>query len=88
VENMKKIALMVASTIASVTMVSATALAGPTEAPSPTNIVEGAGGAAGNAADAAFTGGDTSTAAIVALVLVAAGLLALWIANRRVQEPS
>jgi hypothetical protein len=88
--NMKKIALMVASTIAFVTMASATALADSTEPPSPTNIVEGAGGAAGNGgADAtAFTGGDTLTAAIVVVALVAAGLLALWIARRRATQAS
>jgi hypothetical protein len=87
--TMKKIALMVASTVAFMTVASGTALAGSTEAPSPSNIVEGAGGATGNGADAtAFTGGDTSTVAIVALLLVAAGLLALWIAHRRTQEVS
>ena len=86
---MKKIALMVASLIAFVTMAS-TALADTTEAPSPTNLVEGAGGAASNGgADAtAFTGGDTTTAAIVVVALVAAGLIALWIARRRVTQAS
>lgn len=87
---MKKIAVMVASTIAFVTMASATALADYTESPPPENVVEGAGGVAGNGgADAtAFTGGDTSTAAIVVVALLAAGLLALWIARRRVAQAS
>ncbi|HET6712509.1 MAG TPA: LPXTG cell wall anchor domain-containing protein [Actinomycetota bacterium] len=87
---MKKIAVMVASAIAFVTMASTTALADYTESPPPENVVEGAGGVAGNGgADAtAFTGGDTSTAVIVAVALVAAGLLALWLARRRAKQAS
>jgi hypothetical protein len=45
-------------------------------------VVEGAGGGAG-AGEAAFTGGDVSTAAIVAFALVAVGVVALLMARRR-----
>jgi len=81
VRYMRKIAVMMTSPIAFVAISSASALADSTEPPSPTNIVEGAGGAGG--ADAtAFTGGDASTSAIVVVALVVVGLLALWIARR------
>ena len=84
---MKRVAVMVASTIAFVTMASAAALADYTESE---NVVQGAGGVAGNGgADvAALTGADTSTAAIMVVALVAVGLVALLMSRPRVAQTS
>jgi hypothetical protein len=65
-----------------VTTIAGTALAEYTEAPAPTSMVEGAGGGA------AFIGGDTATAAIVAVALVAVGLVALLVARHRTSAAS
>jgi hypothetical protein len=65
-----------------VTTIVGSALAESTEVPAPTNVVEGAGGGA------AFTGGDTATAAFVAVALVAVGLVALLVARHRTSASS
>lgn len=74
---MKKAAAVLVSAIAFMTMLAGTAFAGETEPPEATTVVEGSGGGT------AFTGGDASTAAIVAVALVAVGLVALFVARRR-----
>jgi LPXTG-motif cell wall-anchored protein len=79
---MKKAAAVLVSAIAFMTMLAGTAFAGETEPPEPTTVVEGSGGGT------AFTGGDASTAAIVAVALVAVGLVALFVARRRTATSS
>jgi hypothetical protein len=79
---MKKAAAVMVGAIAFMTMLAGTAFAGETETPEPTTVVEGAGGGT------AFTGGDASTAAIVAVALVAVGLVALFVARRRTATTS
>ncbi|HET6713427.1 MAG TPA: LPXTG cell wall anchor domain-containing protein [Actinomycetota bacterium] len=74
---MKRLAAVLVGAMAFVSTFAGTALADYTEAPPPENVVEGVGGGA------AFTGGDTATAAIVALALVVVGLVALFLARRR-----
>ncbi|HWC69920.1 MAG TPA: LPXTG cell wall anchor domain-containing protein [Actinomycetota bacterium] len=79
---MKRAAAVLAGAIAFVTMLTGTAFADYTDSPPPEAVVEGAGGGT------AFTGGDASTAAIVAVALVAVGLVALFVARRRVATSS
>jgi hypothetical protein len=79
---MKKLATVLTSAIVFLTALGGTAFAAYTDSPPPEAVVEGAGGGAG-AGEAAFTGGDVSTAAIVALALVAIGMVALLVARRR-----
>jgi LPXTG-motif cell wall-anchored protein len=82
--QMTKAAAGAISTVVMWTMLAGTAVAQYTNPPSPTANVQGAGGQPGAAAgDAAFTGGDIGTAVLVALALVGAGLVALFIARRR-----
>jgi LPXTG-motif cell wall-anchored protein len=78
---MKKAAAVLVGAMAFMTMLAGTAFA-YSEAPAPTNEVAGAGGGT------AFTGGDASTAAIVAVALVAVGLVALFVARRRTTTTS
>jgi hypothetical protein len=47
-----------------------------TEAPPPTTVIKGTGGTA-------FTGGNVTTFAIVAVMLLVVGLAALFVARRR-----
>jgi hypothetical protein len=77
---MKKLATVLTSAIVFLTALGGTAFAAYTDSPPPEAVVEGAGGGAG---EAAFTGGDVSTAAIVALALVAIGMVSLLVARRR-----
>lgn len=84
---MKKAAAVLFGAMAFVAMLAGTAFAGYTESPEPTTVVEGSGGGAG-AGGTAFTGGDASTAAIVAVALVAVGLVALFVARRRTATTS
>lgn len=79
---MKKAAAILVGAMAFMTMLAGTAFAGYSEAPAPTDDVAGAGGGT------AFTGGDASTAAIVAVALVAMGLVALFVARRRTATTS
>jgi len=79
---MKKAAAILVGAMAFMTMLAGTAFA-YSEAPAPTNEVAGAGGG-----PTAFTGGDASTAAIVAVALVAVGLVALFVARRRTATTS
>ena len=79
---MKKAAAVLVGAIAFMTMLAGTAFAGYTDSPEPTTVVEGSGGGT------AFTGGDASTAAIVAVALVAVGLVALFVARRRTATTS
>jgi LPXTG-motif cell wall-anchored protein len=79
---MKKAAAVLVGAIAFMTMLVGTAFAGYTNPPEPTTVVEGSGGGT------AFTGGDASTAAIVAVALVAVGLVALFVARRRTATTS
>ena len=79
---MKKAAAVLVGAIASMTMFAGTAFAGVTEQPEPTTVVEGSGGGP------AFTGGDASPAAFVAVALVAVGLVALIVARRRTASMS
>jgi LPXTG-motif cell wall-anchored protein len=75
---MKKAAAVLAGSMVFLTMLAGTALADYTEvAPTGGQVVEGSGGGT------AFTGGDASTAAIMAVALVAVGLVALFVARRR-----
>jgi len=75
---MKKAAAVLAGTMVFLTMLAGTAFAQYTEvAPTDDTVVEGSGGGT------AFTGGDASTAVIVAIALVAVGLVALFVARRR-----
>jgi LPXTG-motif cell wall-anchored protein len=83
---MKKAAAVFAGAMAFMSMLAGTAFAGYSEAPDPTTVVEGAGG--GTSGGTAFTGGDASTAAIVAVALVAVGLVALFVARRRTATAS
>ena len=85
---MKKAAAVFAGAMAFVSMLAGTAFAGYSEAPDPTTVVEGAGGGTGAGGSTAFTGGDASTAAIVAVALVAVGLVALFVARRRTATAS
>ncbi|MDH5314460.1 MAG: LPXTG cell wall anchor domain-containing protein [Actinomycetota bacterium] len=78
---MKKAAAVLVGAMVSVTMLAGTAFA-YTNAPPPETVVEGSGGGT------AFTGGDASTAAIVAVALVAVGLVALFVARRRTATTS
>jgi hypothetical protein len=81
---MKKLATVSVGAVVFVTTLAGTAFAAYTDSPPPEAVVEGAGGGAGaGAGEAAFTGGDVSTAAIVALALVAIGMVALLVARRR-----
>jgi LPXTG-motif cell wall-anchored protein len=79
---MKKAAAVLVGAMVFVTMLAGTAFADYTDSPPPENVVEGAGGGT------AFTGGDASTAAIVAVALVAVGLVALFVARRRTATTS
>jgi LPXTG-motif cell wall-anchored protein len=79
---MKKAAAVLAGAMVFMTMLAGTAFADYTDSPPPENVVEGAGGGT------AFTGGDASTAAIVAVALVAVGLVALFVARRRTATTS
>ena len=83
---MRKVPTILTGAMAFLTATAGTAFAQYTDSPPPEGLVEGAGGGAeqaGVAGDAAFTGGDASTAAIVALALVSIGLVALLVARRR-----
>ena len=80
---MRKAAAVLAGAMVFMTMLAGTAFAGYTESPPPTDVVQGAGGGG-----TAFTGGDASTAAIVAVALVAVGLVALFVARRRTASTS
>jgi LPXTG-motif cell wall-anchored protein len=79
---MKRAAAVLVGAIAFTTMLAGSAFASYTDSPPPEAVVEGAGGGT------AFTGGDASTAAIVAIALVAVGLVALFVARRRVATSS
>jgi hypothetical protein len=79
---MKRVAVVLAGAMVFVTTIVGSALAEYTEAPAPTTMVEGAGGGA------AFTGGDTATAAFVAVALVAVGLVALLVARHHTSATS
>jgi hypothetical protein len=79
---MKKAAAVLGGAMALTVMLVSTAFAGYTESPEPTTVVEGSGGGT------AFTGGDASTAAIVAIALIATGLVALFVARRRTATTS
>jgi LPXTG-motif cell wall-anchored protein len=81
---MKKAAAVLAGAMVTMTMLAGTAFAGYTDSPPPEAVVEGAGAGGGTA----FTGGDASTAAIVAVALVAVGLVALFVARRRTATTS
>ena len=78
---MKRAAAVLVGAIALMTTLAGTAFA-YSETPEPTTVVEGSGGGT------AFTGGDASTAAIVAVALVAVGLVALFVARRRTATTS
>jgi hypothetical protein len=81
---MKKLAMVMAGAVVFVTEMAGSAFAAYTDSPPPEAVVEGAGGGAGaGAGEAAFTGGDVSTAVIVAFALVVAGVVALLMARRR-----
>ena len=79
---MKKAAAVLVGAMVFMTMLAGTAFADYMDSPPPENVVEGAGGGT------AFTGGDASTAAIVAVALVAVGLVALFVARRRTATTS
>jgi len=79
---MKRVAVVLAGAMVLVTTITGTAFAQTTETPAPTTVVEGAGGGA------AFTGGDTATAAFVVVALVAVGLVALLVARHRTSAAS
>jgi LPXTG-motif cell wall-anchored protein len=87
---MRKLTTILTSAMVFVTTTAGTAFAQYTESPPPEAVVQGAGGAAGQgaAADTAFTGGDASMAVMVALALVAIGLVALVVARRRAAASS
>jgi hypothetical protein len=85
---MRKLVITSFGAMALVAAVGGTALAAYTESPPPTEMVEGTGGQAGSAGEAAFTGGDVSTGMIVAVALVAIGLVALLVARRRATQSS
>ena len=73
---MKRMAAVVGGALALVTTMAGSALA-YTNAPKPTTVVKGTGGGT------AFTGGNVSMAAIVAVALLVIGLAALFVARRR-----
>lgn len=73
---MNRIAAVVVGAMVVVMAFAGSALGGYSEAPAPTNEVQGAGGGV------AFSGGDASFAAITALALVTVGLVALFVARR------
>jgi LPXTG-motif cell wall-anchored protein len=79
---MRKAAAVLAGSMVFMAMLAGTAFAGYTSSPPPNDVVQGAGGGT------AFTGGDASTAAIVAVALVAVGLVALFVARRRTASTS
>ena len=81
---MKKTAAVLAGSMVFMTMLAGTAFAYNEPAPTDGVLVEGAGGSGGTA----FTGGDASTAAIMALALVAVGLIAMFVARRRTATTS
>jgi len=81
---MKKTAAVLAGSMVFLTMLAGTAFAYTEPAPIDDVIVEGAGGSGGTA----FTGGDPSMAAIMALALVAVGLVAMFVARRRTATTS
>jgi LPXTG-motif cell wall-anchored protein len=81
---MKKTAAVFAGTMVFLTMLAGSALAAYSEPPETEAVVEGAGGSGGTA----FTGGDASTLAIMAIALVAVGLVALFVARRRTATTS
>jgi hypothetical protein len=81
---MKKTAAVLAGSMVFLTMLAGTAFAYNEPAPTDGGLVEGAGGSGGTA----FTGGDASTAAIMALALVAVGLIAMFVARRRTATTS
>lgn len=86
---MRKIATTLIGAMAFAVTTAGIAFAQYTGSPPPEAVVEGVGGGArGAGGEAAFTGGDASTAAIVALALVAIGLVALFVARRRVTASS
>ncbi|MGZ8631432.1 MAG: LPXTG cell wall anchor domain-containing protein [Actinomycetota bacterium] len=78
---MKKALVVFAGAMTFVMTFAGAVLAQQTESP-PDSVVEGSGGGT------AFTGGDASTAAFVAIVLVAVGLVALFVARRRASAQS
>ena len=79
---MKRVAVVLVGAMVFVTTIAGSAFAQTTETPAPTTMVEGAGGGA------AFTGGDTATAAVVAVALLAVGLVALLVARHRTSAAS
>lgn len=79
---MKRIAAVVVGVMISVTAFGGSALAQYTEAPAPTNEVQGAGG------EVAFTGGEVYVAAIIGIALVTVGLVALFVTRRRTRAMS
>ncbi len=82
---MKKALAVFAGAMAFVMTFAGAVLAQTTES-APAADVQGAGGGAGG--DTAFTGGDASMAAFVAIALVAVGLVALFVARRRASAQS
>ena len=74
---MRKAAAVLTGAMVFMTMLAGTAFADYTNSPPDDTVVQGSGGGT------AFTGGDASTAAIVAVALVAVGLVALFVARRR-----
>ena len=79
---MKKTAAILAGSMVFLTTLAGTAFAYNETAPTDGVRVEGSGGGT------AFTGGDASTAAIMALALVAVGLIAMFVARRRTATTS
>lgn len=77
---MRKLATLLVGAMIFVTAMAGTAIAAYTESPPPEASVEGVGGGAG---ETAFTGGDVSSAVIVALTLVMLGTVVLLVARRR-----
>jgi LPXTG-motif cell wall-anchored protein len=82
---MKKAAAVFAGTMVFLTLLAGSALAQYNDPPGTEGVVEGTGGGSGGTA---FTGGDTSTIAIMAIALVAVGLVALFVARRRTAATS
>jgi LPXTG-motif cell wall-anchored protein len=79
---MKKAAAVLSGAMVFMAMLAGTAFADYVDSPPPETVVEGSGGGT------AFTGGDASTAALVAVALVAVGLVALFVARRRTATTS
>ncbi|HET9309886.1 MAG TPA: hypothetical protein VFP41_01510 [Actinomycetota bacterium] len=77
---MRKLATLLVGAMIFVTAMAGTAIAAYTGSPPPEASVEGVGGGAG---ETAFTGGDVSSAVIVALTLVMLGTVVLLVARRR-----